>query len=275
MLDDSWFDVSGEPEPGAFDGQPYRTYNVVPSALMMNFKAVNFQFRVDPERGRVSVSTDPVLDNLTIATTGSISSTARAGATTTGSSSTTPNAATLAEVVLDGKFSRRCDGYSMSRTALQHDTYDYGLFQALWKEVGGQFNGKFGKGVVPTAVAGARLAVAAARRGDPQHQQEQQQRDDAPARLHARRRDRRRARDAREGHRRDPRVSAKRGIDASTLVMQNGAGLSRDERASAALLASVLRAAHKSAYAPEFMASLSLGGLDGTTRGRFHRANQC
>jgi D-alanyl-D-alanine carboxypeptidase/D-alanyl-D-alanine-endopeptidase (penicillin-binding protein 4) len=67
---------------------------------------------------------------------------------------------------------------------------------------------------------------------------------------------------------------AQRGIDVSSLRMQNGAGLSRDERASADLLASVLRAAYQSPFAPEFMASLSLGGLDGTTRGRFHRENQ-
>jgi D-alanyl-D-alanine carboxypeptidase/D-alanyl-D-alanine-endopeptidase (penicillin-binding protein 4) len=35
------------------------------------------------------------------------------------------------------------------------------------------------------------------------------------------------------------------------------------------LLANVLRQAYRSPYAAEFMASLSLGGLDGTTRGRF------
>src|SRR5882672_2511138 len=52
VLDDSYFDVSDEPEPGAFDGQPYRTYNVVPSALLVNFKAVTFQFASDPARGR-------------------------------------------------------------------------------------------------------------------------------------------------------------------------------------------------------------------------------
>src|ERR1043166_10231677 len=37
----------------------------------------------------------------------------------------------------------------MNRTAVQHDTYVYGLFRSLWKEVGGQFRGKLGKIVVP------------------------------------------------------------------------------------------------------------------------------
>ena len=55
-------------------------------------------------------------------------------------------------------------------------------------------------------------------------------------------------------------------------MLQNGAGLSRDERASMQFLVDLLRAAYSSPYAPEFIASLSLGGLDGTTRGRFDGA---
>ena len=62
---------------------------------------------------------------------------------------------------------------------------------------------------------------------------------------------------------------AARGFDLTSLAMKNGAGLSRDARISPALLVSILRAAWRSVYAPEFIASLSLGGLDGTTRGRF------
>ena len=62
---------------------------------------------------------------------------------------------------------------------------------------------------------------------------------------------------------------AARGIDDDSLMLQNGAGLSRDERASMQFLVDLLRAAYRSPYAPEFIASLSLGGLDGTTRGRF------
>jgi D-alanyl-D-alanine carboxypeptidase/D-alanyl-D-alanine-endopeptidase (penicillin-binding protein 4) len=62
---------------------------------------------------------------------------------------------------------------------------------------------------------------------------------------------------------------ASRGLDPSSLVLHNGAGLSRDERVSARLLADVLLEAARSPYAAEFIASLSLGGMDGTTRGRF------
>jgi D-alanyl-D-alanine carboxypeptidase/D-alanyl-D-alanine-endopeptidase (penicillin-binding protein 4) len=53
------------------------------------------------------------------------------------------------------------------------------------------------------------------------------------------------------------------------LAIDNGAGLSRSERVSATLLADLLRSAAESHYAPEFISSLSLGGMDGTTRSRF------
>jgi D-alanyl-D-alanine carboxypeptidase/D-alanyl-D-alanine-endopeptidase (penicillin-binding protein 4) len=62
---------------------------------------------------------------------------------------------------------------------------------------------------------------------------------------------------------------SEQGLDSTGLVLDNGAGLSRSTRISAAVLAQVLRIAAQSPYAPEFLASLSLGGLDGTTRNRF------
>jgi GMP synthase (glutamine-hydrolysing) A subunit len=48
-------DAVVEPPPGAFDNQPHRAYNVVPNALLMNFKAVQFQFYADPANGRVRI----------------------------------------------------------------------------------------------------------------------------------------------------------------------------------------------------------------------------
>lgn len=274
VLDDSYFDVSGEPDPGAFDGQPYRTYNVVPSALMMNFKAVTFQFLVDPERNRVRVVTDPTLDNLTVRNRIDLVDGA-CGGYNNGVEFSHANSSTLAEVVLDGKFSRRCDGYTMSRTALQHDTYAFGLFQTLWREAGGRLDGKFRKGTVE----GSKLPALVWRsrplgeviRAINKNSNNVMTRDlvyTLGAELGG------------VPGTREKGVAAirlflsQRGLDVSSLRMQNGAGLSRDERASADLLAGVLRAAYKSPFAPEFMASLSLGGLDGTTRGRFHRDSQ-
>jgi D-alanyl-D-alanine carboxypeptidase/D-alanyl-D-alanine-endopeptidase (penicillin-binding protein 4) len=57
---------------------------------------------------------------------------------------------------------------------------------------------------------------------------------------------------------------AQRQLDGSSLVLENGSGLSRSERLSPTLLAQILEAASKEPYAPELMSSLPLAGVDGT-----------
>ena len=52
------------------------------------------------------------------------------------------------------------------------------------------------------------------------------------------------------------------------LTIDNGSGLSRSARVSAETLGGVLRTAWKSAYMPEFMASLPAAGIDGTMKRR-------
>ena len=130
VLDDSHFTVE-EPDPGAFDGQPYRTYNVVPNALLMNFKAVQFQFMADPAHARVNVATDPVLTNLQIDNNLALVDGPCRGYQA-GISFNHAEPTTLERVVLDGQFSRRCNVYALGRTVLQHDTFAFGLFTALW-----------------------------------------------------------------------------------------------------------------------------------------------
>ena len=63
-------------------------------------------------------------------------------------------------------------------------------------------------------------------------------------------------------------------IDDSKLVVDNGAGLSRDTRITAKLLNDLLRHAHRNPYMAEYVASLSIVGMDGTTKKRFRRQPQ-
>jgi D-alanyl-D-alanine carboxypeptidase/D-alanyl-D-alanine-endopeptidase (penicillin-binding protein 4) len=59
-----------------------------------------------------------------------------------------------------------------------------------------------------------------------------------------------------------------RGITAPELILENGCGLSRVERVSAATLADVLLDAWKSQWMSELMASLPVSGVDGTMQRR-------
>ena len=268
VLDDSYFDVD-EGDPGAFDGQPYRAYNVVPNALLLNFKAVNFQFLADPVNGRVNIATDPILSNLDIRNDLELVDGPCTGYQA-GISFNHADAKTLDKIVFDGGFSRRCRPYSMSRTVLQHDTYAFGLFQSLWREVGGRLGGSVRREIVPADAM--RVMIWQSRPLGEVIRSINKNSNNVMTRqlLYTLAAEKLGAPGTREnGIKAVREFLTSRGLDDSSLTLTNGAGLARDEKVSARLLADILRAAQQSAYAPEFIASLSLGGMDGTTRGRF------
>src|SRR6202030_3521451 len=59
-----------------------------------------------------------------------------------------------------------------------------------------------------------------------------------------------------------------RGLDLQGVDIDNGSGLSRITHISVLQMAEILRAAYHSRFAPEFLASLPLAGVDGTLRSR-------
>ncbi|TDJ65117.1 MAG: D-alanyl-D-alanine carboxypeptidase/D-alanyl-D-alanine-endopeptidase, partial [Proteobacteria bacterium] len=65
VIDDSHFAVPML-DPGAFDRQPHRLYNVIPSATLVNFKAVEFRFTPASDGIHVRIRARPKLPNLTI-----------------------------------------------------------------------------------------------------------------------------------------------------------------------------------------------------------------
>ena len=240
----------------------------------MNFKAVQFQFMPDATRGRVNVATDPVLSNLKIDNNLALVD-GSCGGYNAGISFDHADADSLEHVVLGGKFSRRCNVYTLSRTVLQHDTFAYGLISSLWKEVGGSFSGKLRREPIP-----ADATPAFVWRSKPLGEIVRSINKNSNNVMTRQLLYTLGAEAAGAPGTRDNGVAVvrellkARGLDTSSLMLQNGAGLSRDERASMGFLADLLRAAYESAYAPEFIASLSLGGLDGTTRGRFNSSSE-
>jgi D-alanyl-D-alanine carboxypeptidase/D-alanyl-D-alanine-endopeptidase (penicillin-binding protein 4) len=268
LLDAGYFEIPPE-DPGAFDGQPYRTYNVGPSALLVNFKAVQFFFLADPANNRVHVATDPELDNLVIRNQLTLAEGPCTGYQG-GISFAIDDPDALSRVVLDGAFPASCGSYTLSRTVLQHDTYLYGLFRSLWSDLGGTLSGRLAAGPIPEGAALVRAwespSLAEVIRSINKNSNNVMTRQlvltiaaeqgELPGTEAA-------------GGERIAEFLVSRGLHDGSLVLANGAGLSRDARVSARMLVDILEAAATGPYAPEFMASLSIAGLDGTTRGRF------
>jgi D-alanyl-D-alanine carboxypeptidase/D-alanyl-D-alanine-endopeptidase (penicillin-binding protein 4) len=58
-------------------------------------------------------------------------------------------------------------------------------------------------------------------------------------------------------------------LASTQIAIENGAGLSRNTRTTAKDMAEMLLFAWRQPYMPEYLASMSLSGLDGTLRRRF------
>ncbi len=266
ILDDSWFDVP-ESDPGAFDSQPLRAYNVMPNALLMNFKVVRYLFEPDFDANAVHVQVDPPLDNLAIDNQlrlrdGSCRGYQRG-------ISITPNEA-IDKMTFDGRFPRGCRRYAMDRTALDHAAFAFGLFVSLWRESGGRFDGLWQHGTAPEDEEPI-LSFESLPLAD-QISRVNKFSNNVMARHLV--------------YTLDAEVNGapgteqggvdvildwleSRGLDSEHFMMENGAGLSRESRITAAQFSEILDHAWRQTYMPEFLSSMSLSGLDGTGKRRF------
>ena len=266
LLDDSYFDVAPY-DPGEFDRQPLRAYNVAPNALLMNFKVVRYWFEPDVAANSVRVVLDPPLENLRVDNRLSLSNSSCRGYQR--GISITPNES-LDTMILDGRFPNRCRRYAMDRTVLGHNAFAYGLVSSLWKESGGIFEGSWRNAVAPEdeepVLSFSSLSLTELIARVNKHSNNVMARQllytlsaevlGAPG--------------TEEGGREvinDWLAERTPGVDS--LALDNGAGLSREARINARDFASILRYAWKQPYMPEFSSSLALSGHDGTLRRRF------
>jgi D-alanyl-D-alanine carboxypeptidase/D-alanyl-D-alanine-endopeptidase (penicillin-binding protein 4) len=264
VLDDSWFDV-GDYDPGAFDNQPLRAYNVAPNALLMNFKIVRYWFR--PDGNRVSVKVDPELDNLRIDNRLSVKP-GYCGGYQRGIAVTMNEARDT--VTFEGKFPSQCERYTLARAALSHNAFAYGLFRSMWREAGGKFEGGWKNAAAPEDLEPlltfrSRPLTETITRVN-KHSNNVMARQvlyTLDAEVNGPPGTERGGRDVIGAWLED------RQLESCALALENGAGLSRQARVCASAMGAMLRFAWAQPYMPEFVASLSLSGLDGTLRRRF------
>lgn len=264
LIDDSYFDI-GDYDPSAFDRQPLRAYNVAPNALLMNFKVVRYWF--EPAGEAVNVRLDPSLSNLGVdnrlrTRTGYCGGYQR-GITVTLNDD-------LDRVTFSGKFPNGCKRYAMDRTVLSHNEFAFGLFGSLWRESGGTFGGHWRNAVVAedaepllTFESPPLTEMIASVNKHSNNVMARQVLYTLSAEMLG-------PPGTEDGGR---EVIANwltdKKLDSGKLAIANGAGLSRESRITAADMASLLRFAWQQPYMPEYLASMSLSGLDGTLSRRF------
>jgi D-alanyl-D-alanine carboxypeptidase/D-alanyl-D-alanine-endopeptidase (penicillin-binding protein 4) len=267
ILDRTYF--SPQPEI-PFDDDTYRPYNVSPDALLVNFKLLRFSFVPAAERGAVNVFLEPPMPGLELVNSLRLVE-----------SSFCPEGRAFRDriqadfrarpprAMFSGPYPAACGERDLSVALYHPQDYVTAMVRQLWTEIGGWWGGSAREGVVSP---GARLIythesepLATAVRDINKFSNNVMARQlyltlaaetaGAPARPE-------------QGLAAVKRLLETKGIKAPELVMENGSGLSRIERMSAASLAAMLQAAWRSPVMPEFVASLPVAAADGTMRRR-------
>ncbi|HVC01199.1 MAG TPA: D-alanyl-D-alanine carboxypeptidase/D-alanyl-D-alanine-endopeptidase [Steroidobacteraceae bacterium] len=264
VIDDRAFSLPSE-DPAAFDGHPNRPYNVIPDAMMVNFQSVDYRVAPNPAAHRVDVAAIPRPINLTIDDDVRLVGGRCAGAGDR--VAYTVDSPLRDHVVFSGTMSLHCGPEVFTRAVMRAPQFAYGTFVQLWRELGGRVVGGYQDGGTPP---GARVLVDFAsmplsevvRLTDKFSNNVMartimltlgERRYGAPATLD-------------KGITVLEAWSHEHRIPLAGTVIVNGSGLSRKTRVSAETVAALLRVAYHSRYAPEFLASLPIAGVDGTLR---------
>ncbi|ADE10425.1 D-alanyl-D-alanine carboxypeptidase/D-alanyl-D-alanine endopeptidase [Sideroxydans lithotrophicus] len=293
ILDRSYFDLPPY-DPGAFDADPVRAYNVGPDALLLNFNTLRLRYM--PDGIGLKVVTEPPLDGMTL------------------HNQLTPNNEKVNcdnwddlfqvqpqgdSVVLQGDYPMGCGEREQNLSVMPHTRYVGAVFSAVWKELGGTLQGKERDGVVGT---GAKLfsthrseplssiirdinkysnnvmarqlfltlgeTVPVAKDNEPPTENEPASGVAATQASFP------------ENEEWTGRMSIERSVLAMQLwlarnhlhfpelVLENGAGLSRNERISVASMDKLLQLAYDDPLSAELQASLPILGVDGSVRRR-------
>ena len=251
-----------------FDNAPSEPYNVLPDALLMNYRAVTLRFDPDAQARVARVSAEPRLAGLAIDATVPLSR----GNCDDWRGALRLSADDAAHWRFAGAYPARCGARSWPLAYPDPASYERRLVATLWREAGGKVSGKVRDGALPEGAALAfdfespplaqvvrdinkysnntmaeQLFLTLARNASPQVPAGGVTREQARATLAG-------------------WLHERLGAAADGIVVVNGSGLARETRISARTLGQLLQSDWKSPFMPELVSSLPINGVDGTLR---------
>lgn len=275
VLDHSAFDLPPS-DPGAFDGEALRPYNAAPDALLVNFKSVILKFLPDPAAGVARVVSEPPMAGMQIDASVPLAN----GPCGDWRGALRARFDDPARIFFEGRYPARC-GEGQWPVAYQDPTsYAARALEGLWRSTGGALTGRVREGLVPPD---ATLLFEAASLPLSEILLDVNQWSNnvmaqqvfltlgqlAPQATPL----------AGSGPLPLPRGNFERSRNALQAwwkrtfgpavpapVLDNGSGLSRDERITPEALALLLRHAARHPKAEAFVGSLAVAGVNGTAR---------
>jgi D-alanyl-D-alanine carboxypeptidase/D-alanyl-D-alanine-endopeptidase (penicillin-binding protein 4) len=256
-----------EQDPGAFDGEPLRPYNAAPDALLLNFKSVVMTFVPDRTANVAQVQYEPPLAGVQMQATVPMAP----GDCADYRASLKADFSDASRIRFAGAYPAGCGERVWPVAYADPKSYAARAVEGMWKDTGGKLNGQVREGRVPAGlkpafeVASPPLAEVVRDINKYSNNVMAQQLFltlSLPTKLQG-------GTATLAGSREVLRLWWKDRLgDADAPLLDNGSGLSRNERITAQGLARLLQLAYASPLMPELMSSLPITGVDGTLRRR-------
>ena len=292
LLDRSAFAASTI-NPAEFDNEPFRPYNVTPDALLINYKSVVMTFAPNPGAGVAHVSVDPPLANVQMQATVPLSVGPGGSLSACGDyrGALKADFSDPFRLSFAGTYPAGCGEKLWAVAYADPASYAERAVLGLWQDMGGVLKGRVREGRAPTGLRPVFEAVSPTLAevirdinkfsnnvmaqqlfltlslnpgglpGPRTNGAGNGAGSIAPA--------------SKEASREVVRAWWQQRFGAQDLpVLDNGSGLSRQERVTPQGLARLLQTAYVSGAMPELMASLPITGIDGTLRNNRSRVSQ-
>ncbi len=287
IVDNSYFDLPPH-NPAAFDGKPFRIYNAASSALMFNFQATRFLFRPvmdtanktakkktakkkkNDKKGYVQIIPYPAIQQFSFKNEVKLTR----GKCRKSHYRPVFSKDKKGKLTIKGNYAKKCGQQFILRAVSKPEEHVFNAFREIWADLKGRHTGGFKWGRIkrgderfhvyssPTLGSLMRLinkwsnnvmtrqvflTLGAKKYGAPGTPE--------------------------KGRRAVLEILSQNLINTQGIVLENGSGLSRKARISARQMASLLGMAYRDPMMPEFMASLSIPGVDGTLVNRFRKGD--
>ena len=260
VLDRSAFDMAQRDE-ASFDGEPLRPYNAAPDALLVNFKSLLVHFSPDRAANMAHVHLEPPMSGVQFPATVALSN----GDCADYRSSLKADWTQPTRILFAGSFPASCGDKIWPIAYSASGQYLNRALLGVWQQVGGQMSGQVREGLVPSGLKPV-FEVESAPLSDVIRSINKYSNNVMAQQVFLTLSQQQSGVGSFAASGKVVQQWWRERVGGEPPVLDNGSGLSRDERISASGLAQLLQTMWRSPNMSELMSSLPVTGTDGTLK---------
>ena len=250
-------------DPARFDNEPFRPYNAVPDALLLNYKSLTMTFLPDAAAGVARIAYEPAVANMQLPASVPLVNTK--GGCGNWRAALKAQFAVPGQISFAGGYPAACEESSWSVAPAAPDSFAPRVFEGMWRESGGKITGQVRIGQAPQATTPL-MTFSSPSLGEVIRDINKYSNNVMTQQVFLTLGKQRAGVGTFEGGRQAVAQWWSERVGMTQPTIDNGAGLSRDARVTAGSLAKMLSVAWGANVMPEFIASMPIVGIDGTMK---------